>query len=176
MAPISDAAAGLWSRTVAFGCRQLVDSEVTEISPLVIQELIRTTAAGLLNTFPNTAMSASYLRGPSWAPSAALRRAAGYMHSHADQPLAVDQVAAAAGLTVRVLQYGFRRYYGVSPTGYLRRIRLERAHQELQAADPAGGVLIRDVARRWGWATSSQFAAAYRRRYGRLPSQTLRQE
>jgi len=30
------------------------------------------------------------------------------------------------------------------------------------------------VAHRWGWTTASQFALVYRRRFGELPSQTLR--
>jgi AraC-like DNA-binding protein len=30
------------------------------------------------------------------------------------------------------------------------------------------------VARQWGWASPSQFSAAYRRQFGLPPSQTLR--
>ncbi|WP_433223942.1 helix-turn-helix domain-containing protein [Dactylosporangium sp. CS-047395] len=36
------------------------------------------------------------------------------------------------------------------------------------------GVTVTDVARRWGWSSTSQFTAAYRRHIGELPSRTLR--
>ena len=174
MAPVSAAAAARWSHTVAFGCRQLIDSDVTEISPLIVQELIRVIAAVLLTTFPNTAMGAVHRPGPGWAPGAAVQRAAAFIDAQAGQPVTVDRIAAAAGVTVRVLQYRFRRQYNLSPIGYLRQVRLDRAHGELRAADPASGVTVRDVARRWGWNTPSQFAATYQRHYGELPGQTLR--
>jgi len=35
-------------------------------------------------------------------------------------------------------------------------------------------VTVAAVARRWGWASPSQFAAAYQRRFGETPSRTLR--
>jgi transcriptional regulator GlxA family with amidase domain len=75
---------------------------------------------------------------------------------------------------LRALQYAFRRRYDTTPMGYLRRVRLERAHQQLQAADPAAGVTVGQIARRWGWANQAKFAAAYRMQYGMPPSRTLR--
>jgi len=57
--------------------------------------------------------------------------------------------------------------------GYLRQARLERAYTELQDADPAAGVTVAAVARRWGWTSPSQFTAAYQRRFGEAPSRTL---
>lgn len=77
-------------------------------------------------------------------------------------------------MTARALQYAFRRHYGTTPTGYLRQVRLDRAHQELRTADPAAGLTVHAVARRWGWSDSSKFTAAYQQQYGQLPSRTLR--
>jgi AraC-like DNA-binding protein len=57
---------------------------------------------------------------------------------------------------------------------YLRRVRLGCAHQELKAADPTMGGTVTAIARRWGWASPAQFAAAYRRAYGQTPGRTLR--
>jgi transcriptional regulator GlxA family with amidase domain len=93
---------------------------------------------------------------------------------HAGQPVTMPEVAAAAGVTARALQYAFRRHYDTTPTGYLRRVRLERAHRQLQAADPATGATIGEIARRWGWASPANFAAAYRKHFGVAPSHTLR--
>jgi transcriptional regulator GlxA family with amidase domain len=96
------------------------------------------------------------------------------METHAGQPVTTAQIAAAAGVTPRALQDAFRRHHGITPTGYLRGIRLERAHQELAAADPASGVTVRAVARQWGWFRPSAFTWAYRQRFGVPPGRTLR--
>jgi transcriptional regulator GlxA family with amidase domain len=96
------------------------------------------------------------------------------MQARAEQPLTLDQVAAAAGVTGRALQYAFRRYYGTTPIAYLRRIRLERADAELRTADPDSGVQVGAVARKWGWASPSQFSLAYQERFGVRPSHTLK--
>ena len=57
---------------------------------------------------------------------------------------------------------------------YLRRVRLERAHAELQNADPAAWDTVATIARRWGFARTDRFAAAYLAAYGRPPTRTLR--
>jgi AraC-like DNA-binding protein len=174
MAPVSGAARALWSQTVGFLCRQLIGSGMTEVSALVAQEMARLAAAALLETFPNTTMTAAHNGSPGRVAPAAVRRAAAFMDSHAGQPVTVSEVAAVAGTTARALQYAFRRHYDTTPTGYLRRVRLERAHRQLQAADPATGATVAEIAGRWGWASPAQFATAYRKRYGMPPSHTLR--
>jgi transcriptional regulator GlxA family with amidase domain len=89
-------------------------------------------------------------------------------------PVTLTQMAEAAGITGRALQMAFMRHYDTTPTGYLRRVRLERAHRELRDADPSDGTTVAAIARRWGWANSSHFAVAYREAYGRYPRHTLR--
>jgi AraC-like DNA-binding protein len=174
LAPVTDAAGAVWSRTAKFACSQLIESGDTEISSLVAQEMTQMVAAVMLRTFPNTTMVVPYLPGPGWAPPAAVRRAAEFVETHADQPVSTAQIAAAAGMTTRVLHAAFRRHYGVTPTAYLRGIRLERAHQELAEADPASGITVRAVAQRWGWFRPSAFAWAYQQRFGVPPGRTLR--
>ncbi|PRC60869.1 AraC family transcriptional regulator, partial [Mycobacterium sp. ITM-2017-0098] len=45
--------------------------------------------------------------------------------------------AGSADVTPRAIQYAFREHLNTTPLEYLRRVRLERAHQELKSADPA---------------------------------------
>jgi transcriptional regulator GlxA family with amidase domain len=137
-------------------------------------ELTRMAATVMLETFPNTAMTGLYVGGPGWAPPAAVRCAAAFIEAHADQQVTLADIAAAAGVTGRALQSAFRRHYDNTPVGYLRQARLERAYRELQDADPAAGVTVAAVARRWGWTSPGQFAVAYQRRFGEAPSRTLR--
>jgi AraC-like DNA-binding protein len=172
--PVSAAAGARWAQTASFLCRQLITSGITQISPLLADNMTRLVAATLLETFPNTTMTASYLPGPGQVAPSAVRRAAAFMDAHAGRPVTVAEVAGAAGVSVRALQYAFRSHYGITPTGYLRRARLERAHRQLQTADPAAGMTVAAAARRWGWANQAKFAAAYRAQYGVPPSHTLR--
>jgi AraC-like DNA-binding protein len=174
VAPVSRAAGARWVRTVRFGCQQLIDSGVTELEPLIVTELTRLVAAAFLETFPNTAMTVSYQREPRWAAPAAVRRAAAYIEGYADRPVTMAEIAEAAGVTARALQYAFRRHYDTTPTGYLRRVRLERAHGELPTAESADEATVAAVARRWGWVSPSRFTAAYRKAYGASPSRCLR--
>lgn len=174
MAPVSAAVARVFTTTAEFIYGQLVTSGAAEIHPIIVPELTRMAAAAFLATFPNTTMTLHYLPGMGWAEPAAVRRAAAFIDAHVSQPVTVAQIAAAAGITPRALQYGFRYHHDTTPTGYLRRIRLDRAHRELRSAQPGDGVTVADIARKWGWAGRTQFTAAYRQQFGVPPSHTLR--
>lgn len=109
------------------------------------------------------------------APSrpAAVARAVDLLEAEPETPWTVPEIAARAGLSVRSLQHGFDRHVGATPTEYLRRVRLERAHVDLLAADPARETVAR-IAGRWGFVHLGRFATDYRRRYGCSPSEDLR--
>lgn len=169
MAPVSTARQRAFGRTVDFICGQLITSAITEIEPLLAQELTRLAAAAMLETFPNTAMTAGYLPGPGWVASATVKRATDFIDARAGQPITVEEVASSAQVTVYALRYSFKQHLGTTPEAYLRRSRLDRAHQDLSNADPASGASAADVARRWGWASLSQFNRAYLRRFGKRP-------
>lgn len=85
----------------------------------------------------------------------------------------INDLARLANVTARTLQLAFRECVGVSPMEYLRRVRLERVHWDLLAADPMR-VAVGEIARRHGFSHVGRFAAAYRQVYGCNPSSTLR--
>ncbi len=171
---VSAAAASHWRSVSELVTRELHTQDSVITNPLVAEQLLRTAAAAVLVTFPNTAMTVGKVRGPGTVAPAAVRRAVAHLEAHAARPVRLAEVAAAAGLGVRALQYAFARHYGLSPTRYLRRVRLERAHRDLQAADPTQGDTVAAIAAAWGFATPSRFAAMYRETYGYPPSHTLR--
>lgn len=105
--------------------------------------------------------------------SRSLQRAVDLIHDHAAEPLTVEDVALATGISVRALQQGFRRHVGSTPTEYLRDVRLDRVHEALRSADP-GTVTVTDIACRWGFSHLGRFAGDYRRRFAESPSTTLR--
>jgi AraC-like DNA-binding protein len=91
------------------------------------------------------------------------------IHAEPERAYTVAMLARIAGISVRSLQQSFREQVGLSPTTYLRRVRLERAHADL--AGDAGGT-VAQVAHRWGFTHLGRFAAAYAAVYGVAPSLT----
>jgi AraC-like DNA-binding protein len=174
VAAVSVPLQGVYATTASLVYDHLVASHTTSMHPVLVEHMTRLAAAAMLTTFPNTTMTIPYLPSPGWAAPATVRDAAAYIDAHAHQPVTVPEIAAAAGLTVRALQDAFRRHYGITPVRYLRRVRLEYAHLELHNADPRDGVTVASVARKWGWASASRFAAAYQQRFSVPPGHTLR--
>lgn len=101
-----------------------------------------------------------------------VKRALDAMHAEPWRQFSAKDLAATAGVGVRVLQEAFRRHVGVPPLTYLRRLRLDGVHAELSRADPAL-TSVGEVAFRWGFTHLGRFAGAYRERFGVPPSQTL---
>ncbi|MEQ8349781.1 MAG: AraC family transcriptional regulator [Sneathiellaceae bacterium] len=102
-----------------------------------------------------------------------VRRAEEYILAHLDRAIALEDIARAAGISMRGLQQGFRDARDTTPMGFLRAARLDRAHRDLQSAAP--GTTVTGVALRWGFAHLGRFAQVYRARYGCSPGRTLAQ-
>ncbi|WP_435201498.1 AraC family transcriptional regulator [Janibacter sp. GS2] len=79
-------------------------------------------------------------------------------------------LAEIGGVSVRRLQQAFREHVGTTPFAYLHDVRLQRVHDDLVHGR---GASVTDVAVRWGVTHLGRFAAAYRAKYGELPSHTL---
>lgn len=174
MHPVSAAMGRYWAAVLGMVHREAMAAESALADPIVAQAILQTLAGALLTTFPNTVMTATQLPGPGYVAPAALRRAVAYIEAHAEKAVSVTDVAAAAGVGARALQYAFRRHYDTTPLQYLRRVRLERAHRDLQAGDPVDGDTVVKIATRWGFVSASRFAASYRAAYGTTPVHTLR--
>ena len=99
-----------------------------------------------------------------------LRLAEGFIEAHLDQPLTVEEIAAAAGISPRGLQMVFRQYRDTTPLGFWRDARLARAHGDLVA----GAGSVTEVALKWGFSHFGRFSQAYAARYGISPRDTLR--
>ncbi|RBY89632.1 helix-turn-helix transcriptional regulator [Blastococcus sp. TF02A-30] len=173
MSPISAALGRHWAHTIGYLHSLFAGDDPAVAHPLVRSAALDTVTAALLAAFP-TSTTAGAPDGPAaYALPAAVRRAVDFIDAHADQPLALDDIVRAAGIGPRALQEAFRRHKGTTPTAYLRDTRLERAHRELQAADPTSGATVAAVAARWGFTHRGRFAAAHQQVYGRSPLETL---
>ncbi|MFJ2770260.1 AraC family transcriptional regulator [Streptomyces sp. NPDC087300] len=174
MTPRDPHAARSWNAFMAFLDAESRQSATTFGQPLVKAETARMLAVKLLSTFAHSGLAHPNRRRDGRVAPAVLRRAVAYMEEQAQHPVTVSQIAAAAGVSPRALQLAFSRHFDVSPGMYLRRLRLERAHRELQAADASQGCTVAAIAARWGFAKPGRFTAYYREAYSTLPSHTLR--
>jgi transcriptional regulator GlxA family with amidase domain len=143
--------------------------------PLLASGAARLLAATALAAFPSNVFTDPTGTDRHDAHRGTVRRAIAFIDEHACTDITIADIAAAACVTIRAVQLAFRRHLDTTPTAYLRRVRLEHAHRQLQAADPAA-TTITDVACRWGFSNPTRFAACYRQAYGVPPSHTLRQD
>ncbi|UNZ17378.1 AraC family transcriptional regulator [Streptomyces sp. 891-h] len=172
--PVSPERARYWQAVVRHISHDVLGNPQAAGSPLILDEAARLLATAVLATFPHDHAELSRLPSPGWLAPAALRRAMAYIDANAARPLTLREIATAARTSPRALQHAFARHCETTPTGYLRRVRLEGAHRDLQAADPTSGVTVSAVAARWGFAKAGRFASQYREQFGMSPSRTLR--
>jgi AraC family ethanolamine operon transcriptional activator len=86
-----------------------------------------------------------------------------------DAPSNVSDICAAVGVSRRTLQYCFQNVLGLSPTAFLRAMRLDGVRRMLRTASS-----VTDAAVHWGFWHFGYFSQDYRKLFGELPSQTHR--
>jgi AraC-like DNA-binding protein len=171
--PITPAAGRHWSQTIRYVEGIIKTSPLLVSAPLARRELAWLVNSAVLACFPNSTLDADTASYPGDTPQP-LRRALLFIDEHAGDPITLNEIAGAARLSARGVQAAFRRNLDTTPLAYLRSVRMERAHRDLQSAQPADGVSVAAIAARWGFAHLGRFAIEYRRRFGNYPSQTLR--
>lgn len=101
-----------------------------------------------------------------------LVRALDWLRGHLDEPIQVDDLAQAAGVSPRTLERHFREFLGTTPLGWVRSARLALARRKLLQPGPEDSVT--GIALSSGFQQLGRFATRYRQHFGELPSQTLR--
>ena len=85
----------------------------------------------------------------------------------------LEDLCTVTGVGVRTLQRCFREYFALTITDYVKTVRLEAAHRQLAAADPAHDSVTR-IALAHGFTHLGRFSTAFRERFGESPNETLR--
>ena len=67
-----------------------------------------------------------------------VRAAEEYMSANAHLALSLGDICMAAGVSSRTLQHSFQRKRGYTPMQFLRKLRLERAHDDLSQPNQGG--------------------------------------
>jgi transcriptional regulator GlxA family with amidase domain len=102
-----------------------------------------------------------------------VRRAEDYLRENYMNKISMKELAAACGVSVRTLHYGFEKFRDHSPAERLRAIRLMQARHALIEARISGNK-IADIARLSGYENKSQFSRDYKAYFHESPTATLR--
>jgi AraC-like DNA-binding protein len=172
--PMSPALARLWDEAVRCLLAAVRRDPEATAGPVVAGRLAQHLAAAALDTFPSTRLDTHRRIPPDHATPAVVRRAVEVIEANAHRELTLSEIAAASGIGPRGLLAAFLRHHDTTPTAYARRVRMARAHQDLQAADPTGRDTVATIAARWGFADPDRFATAYEQSHRRPPAHTLR--
>ncbi len=170
-APLSEQRLRYWTRTWEYGRDVLL--RAPERTPLIEHQVRSLLLEATLMAFPSSFTEALAAGRPARPLPAPVRRAKAYIEAHATGPIALADIAQAARLSPRGLQYAFRTATGRTPMQYVRRVRLDAARAELRHADPSVDT-VAAIAARWGFSNLGRFAAMYRGEFGETPSTTLR--
>jgi len=98
-------------------------------------------------------------------------RARAWINAHLDQPIRIDDIAAAASVSRRTLHRAFFGVLEESPRAYVIRLRLHRIRSDLVGRD-LSPPRIAEAANRWGIAELGRMSGRYKAMFGELPSET----
>lgn len=93
-----------------------------------------------------------------------LQRAAHYIREHCTEPLKLEDIGEAAGLSTSYLIRAFKQHYGMTPHGYLLDQRVRYARAQLRR-----GRLIADVAHEAGFADQAHLQRAFKQHLAATP-------
>jgi AraC-like DNA-binding protein len=102
-----------------------------------------------------------------------MRRFEELLRANANWPLLLTDVCTAVGVPARTLRRYCEECLGLGPHDYLTLRRMNLARAALAQAIPRT-TTVADVAYSFGFADLPRFAASYRKRFGEVPSATLR--
>jgi AraC-like DNA-binding protein len=148
-----------------------MDSDDTRIPDLVLAEYSQLVIVSFLNANRHS-YSALLERTPRAPAPWQVRLVEEYIDANWKAPLNIDTLAAVTGGSARSIFKAFKEARGVSPMAFVKRVRLDHARRTLQRMGDATSVI--DVAYHCGFLNAGHFARDYRRTFGELPSETLR--
>ena len=121
----------------------------------------------------------SHLQSPTHPCALASRhrdvveQAESYVREHLDTRVPMSRLCRVVGLSERGLRNAFHSVRGMSPTQYMRSVRLRDVRRALSASGGSRAT-VTGIATTYGFYELGRFAGAYRAAFGEVPSETLR--
>jgi AraC-like DNA-binding protein len=170
---LSAPAAASWLRTALFLVAEVDQRGGLLQNPMLVADLERILLRGLLLCQLHSYSGLLATGGADTGLPGYVAAAVAVLEAAPARRAGTDALARQVNVSTRQLQAGFREHLGMSPTQYLRQLRLRRVREDLTGSDPARRPMVAEVAYRWGFTHLGRFAQDYRARYGESPSQTL---
>ncbi|OTG85326.1 AraC family transcriptional regulator [Acinetobacter sp. ANC 4558] len=101
-----------------------------------------------------------------------MKKAQQYIQNHIQDNIVLADLSVFCGVSSRTIQKGFNQYFQQTPIEYIRDLRVERIHQDLLKSH--GNETVTDILLQYGIQSFGHFSNVYKKRYGCLPSQTLK--
>ena len=138
-------------------------------SPL-IHELSRDVQSNILEALPMAVFNKP--KPSAEKRSYILKILKDYIEAHLGEQITLMDLCAVAKVSPRTIQRSFKSRLGTTPNAYIQARRLNYVRRDL-SIEKNYGVMVADIANRWGFWHMGQFASDYRRLFGELPSETL---
>jgi AraC family ethanolamine operon transcriptional activator len=103
----------------------------------------------------------------------ALKKATDYIDGCKDDMPSVSELCLITGASQRTLEYAFHEKYGFGPKEFMIKHSLNIVNKALKRANPFT-TKVQDLAHNYGFWHMGQFSADYKKLFGELPSETLR--
>lgn len=101
-----------------------------------------------------------------------LVKATDFIHQNLRNNISIEDIEQAASISRNVLYASFKKHFGMPPTLYLKRQRLEGTRQEILSDN--GNLHITNIAYDWGFTHLGRYAQEYKRLFNETPSDTLK--
>jgi AraC-like DNA-binding protein len=171
---VAEVAASLWNGTgqVAFSAPLIDDPDTVARLLAAHRALDRGDRAADERTYWALAALLKRQAAPTGSPreptatDAGLATVRDLLADHLTENVALDRLAAAAGLSRFHLIRAFQRRYGLTPFAYQRNLRIERARAVLRA-----GVSLADAAANAGFSDQSHLGRSFRAVMGSTPGE-----
>lgn len=86
--------------------------------------------------------------------------------------MSIQSISDQFNVSDRTLSNSFKSLFGMTPKHFIKLLKLNHAHEDLQFADPKK-TTVSDIALKWGFLHFSRFAKEYKSLFDVLPSETL---
>lgn len=164
-----DRAATLW-RAVNFVIQEFDASESGLLDRFSAGHFENTLVTMLLQNWTSNYSAALGTSENKVAPRH-VRRVEEFIEANAHLPIRLETLVEISGVSATALFDGFRSFRQTTPMAALRDFRMQRAHEDIESG--AAGDSVTSIATRWGFYHLGRFAADYKKRFGRSPSEAL---
>ena len=143
---------------------------VAEADNPLTHELSRDVQSNILESLPMAVFNKT--KPSAEKQSRTLKILKDYIEAHLGEQITLTDLCAVAKVSPRTIQRSFKSRFGTTPKAYIQARRLNHVRRDL-SIEKNYGILVADIANRWGFWHMGQFASDYRHLFGELPSETL---